>query len=101
LSLAQFRPGKLPNASEPLLTAMCEKLVSDVRGLKQKSSHSGACEFGRFGTVVAKADSPAHVQVWVLSDERVFILVTHTCDKDPDPEEVTEANQIALMAGCS
>jgi hypothetical protein len=101
LSLAQFRPGKLPNANEQLLIALCEKLASGVRGPKEKSSHSGTCEFGIFGTVVVKGDAPAHCQVWVLSNEREFILVTHTCDKDPDPEEVTEANQIALMTGCS
>jgi hypothetical protein len=76
-------------------------MASGVRGLKEKSSRSGTCEFGMFGTVVAKGDSPTHLQVWTLSNEREFILVTHTCNNDPDPEEVTEANAIALMAGCS
>ena len=76
-------------------------MASNVRGLKEKSSRSGTCEFGMFGTVVAKGDYPAHFQVWVLSNEREFILVTHTCDKDPGAEEVTEANEIALMTGCS
>jgi hypothetical protein len=76
-------------------------MASGVRGLKEKSSHSGTCEFGVFGTVTAKGDFPAHFQAWVLSNEREFILVTHTCDKNPDPEEIAEANQIALLTGCS
>jgi hypothetical protein len=100
-SLAQFLPGRLPSTSEQLLIGMCEKFASGVRGLKEKSSRSGTCEFGMFGTVVAKGDYPNHVQAWVLSNEREFILVTHTCDKDPDPQEVNEANEIALMTTCS
>jgi hypothetical protein len=100
-SLAQFRHGTLPNSSEQALIAMCEKLANNVRGQKHKSSGSGKCEFGTFGTVVAKGDSPIRLQVWVLSNQREFILVTHTCEKEPDAQEVAEANEIALMTGCS
>jgi hypothetical protein len=100
-SLAQFRPGAAPKTSEQTLIGMCEKLASGVRGQKDKSSGSGKCEFGTFGTVVAKGDSPTRFQVWVLSNQREFILVTHTCEKEPDAQEVAEANEIALMTGCS
>lgn len=76
-------------------------MASSVRGIKEKSSRSGSCEFGMFGTAIARGESPIYFQVWVLSNGREFILVTHTCDKEPDPDEVVEANHIALMAGCT
>ncbi len=101
VSLAQFGGGKLPDASEQLLVAICEKMASNVHGTKKKSSGSGNCEFGMFGTVVARGESPNYFQVWVLSNGREFILVTHTCDKEPDPAEVIEANEIAMRTGCT
>jgi hypothetical protein len=60
-------------------------------------SGSGKCEHGIFGTVIAKGDSPAYVQAWVLSNNTDFILVTHTCESEPKPEIVTQASSIALM----
>ena len=100
-SIAQFRHGQLPRATEQTLIGICEKLTSRVSGRREVSRDSGKCEFGMFGIVVAKGDFPAHPQVWVVSNEREFILITHTCGKQPDPEEVAEANDIALMTGCS
>jgi hypothetical protein len=79
---------------------MCEKLTKAFRGSREMSSRSGKCEFGIFGTVVVKGDSPAHVQVWVLSNQREFILITHVCGNEPDPQEVAEANEIALRTAC-
>ena len=76
-------------------------MASSVRGLTEKSSRSGSCEFGMFGTVIARGESPHYFQVWVLSNGREFILVTHTCDKEPGASEVAEANDIALMACCT
>ena len=58
---------------------------------------SGQCPFGNFGTVVAKGDSPAHVQAWVLTDRTDFILVTHTCETEPPAEVIEEARSTALM----
>ena len=101
ISLAQFGAGKLPNASEQLLVAICEKMASNVQGIKEKSSRSGSCDFGMYGTVVARGNSPSYFQVWVLSNVREFILVTHTCAKEPDPVEIVEANEIALKIGCT
>jgi hypothetical protein len=53
----------------------------------------------RFRTVVARGEAPVYFQVWVLSNGREFILVTHTCDREPTPDEIAEANEIALMTG--
>jgi hypothetical protein len=101
-SIAQFRHGQLHSATEQTLIGLCEKLTSGVRGRMEMSRGSGKCEFGMFGTVVVKGDFPVRVQVWVVSNQREFILITHTCEKkEPDPEEVAEANDIALMTGCS
>lgn len=100
-SVAEYRHGKAPDATEQTLLGICQKLTHGVRGRKEILSRSGKCEFGTFGTVVAKGDFPIRLQVWVLSNEREFILVTHTCEKEPDSEEVDEANEIALMTGFS
>jgi hypothetical protein len=48
---------------------------------------------------VARGEAPVYFQVWVLSNGREFILVTHTCDREPTPDEIAEANEIALMTG--
>jgi hypothetical protein len=98
-SLAQFKAGPLPDSSEQTLLAMCEKLANNVRGLREKSSRSGPCDLGTLGTVVVRREAPVYFQVWVLSNGREFILVTHTCDREPTPDEIAEANEIALMTG--
>jgi len=98
-SLAQYQRGILSSVTEDTLLGLCQKLAGSVRGRRDVSSGSGKCEFGLFGTVTAKGDSPAHFQVWVISNGREFILITHTCAKEPDPQEVAEANEIALMTG--
>jgi hypothetical protein len=98
-SVAQFRPGTGPNATEQTLIAICEKLTSGVRGPRDVSSTSGTCDFGIYGTVAIHGDSPTRFQAWVVSNGQEFILVTHTCGSAPDPEEVREANEIALMTG--
>jgi hypothetical protein len=100
-SLAEYQHGKVPDATEKTLIGICEKLTNGVRGRKEMLSRSGKCEFGTYGTVVAMGDFPIRLQVWVLSNERVFILVTHTCEKEPTSQEVTEAEKIALTTGFS
>jgi len=100
-SIAQFRNGTVPNATEQTLVAMCEKLTGGVRGRRDVSSASGACDFGIYGTVAVLGDSPVRFQAWVVSNGTEFILVTHTCGSEPDPEEVREASEIALLTGFS
>jgi hypothetical protein len=98
-SVAQFRHGTVPNATEQTLVAMCEKLTSSVRGRRNETTASGTCDFGIYGTAAVQGDAPVRFQAWVLSNGREFILVTHTCGSPPDPEEVREATEIALMTG--
>jgi len=88
--------------TEESLIGLCRRMHT-TRGVpsgREVSSQSGKCDFGIFGTVVACGESPARIQVWMLSNGRDFILVTHTCEKIPDPAEVKEANEIALMTRC-
>lgn len=101
-SSAVYKPdkhmAKVP--TEEGLIEMCRGMARSVRGGREISSQSGTCDFGIFGTVVVCGESPARFQVWVLSNGRDFILVTHTGEKTPDPLEVKEANEIALMTRC-
>lgn len=98
-SVAQFRNSTAPNATEQTLVAMCEKLTTNVRGRRDVTTSSGACDFGIYGTVTAHGESPVRFQAWMLSNGQEFILITHTCRSAPDPEEIREANEIALMTG--
>jgi hypothetical protein len=98
-SIAQFRHGTAPSATEQTLVAMCEKLTSSVRGRRDLATASGICDIGIYGTTAVQGDAPVRFQAWVLSNGWEFILVTHTCGSVPDPEEVREATEIALMTG--
>jgi len=94
-SQVQKKGEALPEDPEKLI-GICEGLTRKVRGRRDMLSGAGKCELGIFGTVVAKGDSPAYVQVWVLSNENDFVLITHVCEAEPSPKEVAEAREIAL-----
>jgi hypothetical protein len=95
-SQAIYKKGALPITSEGLI-ALCEKLTKGVRGRRDLMSASGNCEHGAFGTVLARGDQPAFVQVWVLSNGTEYILVTHSSESEPTPKLIAEAGSIALM----
>jgi hypothetical protein len=99
-SLARYKPGPLPNTTAEALIAICERLGSKVKGGRVVSKSSGACAFGSYGTAIVEGESPAHFQAWVLSNTRDFILITHVGPGRLEPQEVEEANEIALMTGC-
>jgi hypothetical protein len=82
-----------------MLIALCEKLTVKVSNRREVLRRSGKCNFGIFGTVAVKGDAPVYFQAWVVSNQRDFILITHTCTEEPEPEEIAEANEIALMTG--
>jgi hypothetical protein len=100
-SHAEFKGGELPEASEEKLLAVCRSLATKATQVTHTSERSGDCDFGKFGTMVVRAASPVYFQVWVLSDGRDFILITHTCVREPDAVEIFEANEIALMTRLS
>jgi len=96
-SHAEFKGGELAEPGEEKLLEVCRSLASKIKNVTHSSTQSGTCDFGKFGTLVVRAASPAYFQVWVLSDSRDFILVTHTCAQQPDPVEIFEAHEIATM----
>ena len=102
-SSAVYKPGRpLPKVvTEDGLIEMCRKIMAgEVPSGREILKQSGNCDFGAFGTVALRGESPAYFQAWVLSNGRDFILITHVCPKEPDPAEITEANEIALMTRC-
>ena len=96
LSFATYKPGSVPDTEEATLLNICAKMASKVRGSNVVSKQSGKCNFGKFGTVTTQGEEPVYFRVWVISDSHHFILVTYTCGNNPDPQEVAEANEIAL-----
>ena len=67
----------------------------DSRFGELAESSGGACRFGSFGTAVFRSSEHPRIQVWFISDGRDHIMATHICDREPDAEEVAEAQQIA------
>jgi hypothetical protein len=96
-SFARYASGSLPNATEEQLIQLCQNMAAKVPDGRITLSRSGTCDFGIFGTIVVRGNDPFHLQIWVLSDRRNFIFVTHTCMKEPLAIEIDEANDIALL----
>jgi hypothetical protein len=86
--------------NQPLITSdmlldMCRKMGNSVKEGRINSQEAGPCDFGTFATMQFHGRTPAHLQIWVLTNQKHFILVTHMCMAPPDPQEVTEADQMA------
>jgi hypothetical protein len=101
VSVARPASGTVQPISEQQLVAMCEKLTRDVRGRVEVSKSAGICNFGIFGTVTVKGESPSYMQAWVVSDRLDFILTTHICYRYPDAEEIAQVNEIAMTVSTS
>lgn len=59
-------------------------------------STNGVCRFGVFGTAVFRSAKAPRMQVWILTDNRDHILATYVGNEQPAPEEIAEAQQIAM-----
>lgn len=57
-------------------------------------SYGGDCALGRFGTTVFRSEEYPRSQVWLLSNGKDKVLVTHLCPDAPGPQEVAEVDQI-------
>jgi hypothetical protein len=69
-------------------------------GQEQKSgdlveSWGGSCRFGIFGTAVFRSKKFPYHQFWFVTDGIDYIMATHICDREPEPGEVSEVQQIA------
>ena len=78
-----------------MLLGMCRKMGESVKEGQIVAEQCGPCDFGTFATMHFQGMTPAHLQVWVLTDQKHFILVTHICMSPAEPQEVVEADQMA------
>jgi hypothetical protein len=95
VSWAEYEGGPLPNPTLADLEEMAHEFGRPHGFGEPRESGSGACPFGAFGTATFQTPSLARIQVWLLSNGRDFIYVTHLCEVAPDPAEIAEADEIA------
>jgi hypothetical protein len=93
ISWAEHDGGAIPNPSVADLKLMAEEFGQTQGFGELVESSSGPCDFGTMGSAVFRS-SEHRIQVWQLSNGRDFILVTHICPLNPDPVEVSEAQEI-------
>ena len=98
-SVTTYKAGVLPNSTESQLIETCKSLATKSGLNRVVREQTGNCDFGIFGTVAARGEDGRYMQIWVVSNRQDFILVTHSCTSEPDPNEVEEAAGIALMVG--
>jgi hypothetical protein len=60
----------------------------------QSARQCGPCVFGNMGTAVFSSPEFPRFQAWYISNGRDFIIASHTCAQEPDPEEVAEVQFI-------
>jgi hypothetical protein len=99
VSHAEYARGAVPNPSEQDLIVMSRAFGTgtDMNLGDVGKSQSGGCTFGKFGTTVYRSAEFPRSQVWYLSDGKDFIMVTHICGEEPDPQELVEVDQIVHM----
>ncbi len=79
------------------LIRMAEQLISKAAGIRERTSGSGQCAFGTYGSAAARADSPPYIRAWVIwNGDKEVILATHISGITPDPQHIEEATGIAL-----
>ncbi len=94
VSWAEYTGGKIPDPSTDDLIQMSRELGESQSFGELVESNGGACDFGRLGTAVFRSPEQ-RIQIWHLSNGRDFITVTHIGPREPDPEEIREAQEIA------
>ena len=53
----------------------------------------GTCDFGEFGMAIFRS-AEQRIQIWILSNGRDFITVTHIGPGAANPDELREAQEI-------
>jgi hypothetical protein len=92
VSLAEYKLGKIPNMQLATLIAIARGVGSEFGQIVEETS--GKCVLGEFGSVHFQSDRIARSKVWCLTDGHVAVLVTHNCDRPPDPAEIDEVEHI-------
>jgi hypothetical protein len=94
MSLAGYRGGKEPRATEDDLVGMAIQSGNEQNYGRLDESSGGACSSGHFGSAVFWSQEAPRLQIWWISNGLDFITVTHICPDTPDPTEVLEADRI-------
>jgi hypothetical protein len=69
----------------------------DQGGERLIRTESGQCPFGAWGCAVFRPATIPHFQIWYLNNgDGDLLQVMHICQVKPDPEEIVQANQIAI-----
>jgi hypothetical protein len=85
-------PGKIPNMNSATLISVAKNLGSNLGQVVEETT--GKCSLGDLGSVLFHSDRVTRAQVWCLTDGHVAVLVTHICEKPPDPAEIDEVQTI-------
>jgi hypothetical protein len=94
---AQYKGPKALDLSAESLIRLAENGIQKIRNPREKFTGSGACIFGKFGTVQLKGGSPIHFQAWALwNGHDQVIYATHSADSEPSAQETNEALQIVM-----
>jgi hypothetical protein len=96
ISWAWYNSGKEPNPTDQDLIELARRFESRVGG-EVLSTTCGDCTIGRYGTAVFRAAEMPRIQVWLLSNGRDFVTVTHINPVEPDADEVAEAQSIVEL----
>jgi hypothetical protein len=96
VSWAEYR-GKKPlhRVGVDELRQMVTSFGQDQKSGELVDSWSGSCRFGIFGTAVFRSEENPYHQFWFVTDGTDYIMATHICDREPEPSEVSEVQQIA------
>lgn len=98
---AEYRGGRVPNPSQQDLIRLAQGYGESQQAGSLVSAASGDCQLGTYGTAVFRSAANPHLQLWLLSNGRDFVLATHVCVVEPETAECTEAQQIVSMIGLS
>lgn len=93
---AQYQGGKVPSPSPDALIGFAVEVLVAGGEFVPMSVSSGACAVGLYGTAIGRWSDCPHVQAWVLSDGRDFVLATHIATSEPTARERREAHEIVL-----
>jgi hypothetical protein len=93
---AEWKGGSLPDPTPDRLLELAERIALHQSACSIEAQSTGTCAIGSFGSVVARTPECAHMQVWVLSDGRDFVLATHVAMESPPEAEVAEAARIVM-----
>jgi hypothetical protein len=94
VSFAHYQSGVIPNPTYDDLVGIATGTGKLIEGSEVVKTSSGDCDFGRFGSAIFRSPETPRMQSWHLSNGRDFIMVTHICPEEPDPEEVEEVQEI-------